>query len=171
MLVTAHRPALLVASALATLALCVLAPNSALAKPAGGFGLGIVLGEPTGLTAKGFFAQEHALQAHLGFAFGKNSRIHVVVDYLYHFHNVIPPLGTAGFLAPYLGVGGLVSLRTNAPKKDEKDVSLGVLIPLGLSFVIRTIPIEIFLEVAPGIGILPGTFAIIDGGLGARYYF
>ena len=169
--VTTRPPSFAAPCALLVVALFALGPAVAEAKPGGGFGLGIVLGEPTGLTAKGFFAREHALQGHLGFAFGKNSRIHVVVDYLYHFHNVIPPLGQAGYLSPYLGVGGLVSLRTNAPKKDEKDVSLGVLIPLGLSFVFRTVPIEIFLEVAPGIGIIPGTFAIVDGGLGARYYF
>lgn len=153
------------------LSLALLLPGAAEAKPGGGFGLGIVLGEPTGITAKGFFAREHALQGHVGFAFGKNSRIHLVVDYLYHFHNVIPPLGEAGYLAPYLGVGGLLSLRTGDKKGDERDVSLGVRIPLGLSFSFRTVPIEIFAEVAPGIGILPGTFAIVDGGLGGRFYF
>lgn len=130
----------------------------------GPFGLGIVLGEPTGFTAKLFFSNPSAIQFHLGYGIGKKGKLLIATDYLYHFHAAIPPIANAGWLSPYVGVGGRLGFG-------EGKAVVGLRIPLGLSFQISGAPVEIFLEVAPGVGFLPETDLIVDGGLGARWYF
>lgn len=130
----------------------------------GPFGVGAILGEPTALTAKLMLNDYNGVQIHVGYGVGKRGRFVLVGDYLFHVHNVLPAI-PPGFLTPYVGVGGRIGVWK------ESDAVIGVLIPLGLSFFLNAAPIEIFIEVAPGIGLLPSTAALIDGGLGARFYF
>jgi hypothetical protein len=135
------------------------------ARGGGPFGAGILLGEPTALTAKLFLASESAVQLHLGWAFGRHKeRLTLILDYLFHFNSVIPPIERAGRFAPYVGIGGHLGAGDNDPV-------LGIRIPLGLSFVLRAAPLEIFAEVGPGIGLIPETELFVDGGIGARFYF
>lgn len=134
--------------------------------PRGGrFGLGIILGDPSALTAKFFLAPSSAIQLHLGYALTRHDRLVVIVDYLFHILGVIPPIERAGRLTPYVGIGG----RVGVAESDE--ALLGLRIPLGLSFQLNGVPLEIFLEVAPGLGIIPRTRALVDGGVGVRFYF
>lgn len=134
----------------------------------GPFGLGIVLGEPSGLTAKLFFSRSSAFQLHVGYGFGPHGygRLVVTGDYLFHFMGALPPIRRAGRLVPYVGIGGRLGIRDN----EHGNALLGVRVPLGMSFFLNA-PLEIFAEVAIGIGIIPETVGIVDGGLGARFYF
>ncbi|MBI2375032.1 MAG: hypothetical protein HYV07_13630 [Deltaproteobacteria bacterium] len=134
--------------------------------PASPLGLGIILGDPTGLTLKSRLSQRNALQLHVGFAFGdeKKGRLSLILDYLFHFTGI--PVESAGVLAPYLGIGGKLVLR-----ESRDDVLFGVRVPIGLAFFIRSVPIEIAVEVAVGIHLIPETSALVDGGLMGRYYF
>lgn len=132
--------------------------------PTNAFGLGLILGEPSGLTAKVFFAKYNGVQAHLGYGLGKRGRLVIAVDYLFHFMDAVPPVARAGRLVPYVGVGGRLGAR-------DEDPVLGVRIPVGASFLIRGAPFELFLELALGVGLIPETQELIDGGLGARFYF
>jgi hypothetical protein len=130
----------------------------------GPFGLGVILGEPTGFTAKGFIASPSAIQLHLGFGIGKKGRFLLAGDYLYHFHGLIPPVASAGWMSPYVGIGAHLGFA-------REDAVFGLRIPVGLSFQIAGAPIEVFLEIVPGVGFLPATDPLVDGGLGARWYF
>lgn len=152
-------------------AVLLTAPTSAEARPPRVFGAGFILGEPTGLSAKLFLARQHALQSHLGFAFAKRNRISTTLDYLFHLHDVIPPFGRAGNLSPYFGVGGILSFRTHNKNSDARDANIGLRFPVGASFALRAVPIEIYLEVAPGVSFINEAFFTVDGGTGARYYF
>jgi hypothetical protein len=134
------------------------------------FGVGIILGDPTGLTAKLIFAGFNGLQIHLGWGFGRYGRFIVIVDYLFHFVNVIPPVQGAGRFVPYVGVGGWIGVHDNR-KNGDGDANLGIRFPIGVGFLFSGVPIEIFAEIALGIGLIPSTYAIVDGGLGGRYYF
>jgi hypothetical protein len=129
------------------------------------FGLGIILGEPSALTGKLFLDGTHALQLHLGYAFGRRDKLVLIVDYLFHINGVIPPIERAGRLTPYVGIGGRIGIH------DDNDAVLGARVPLGLSFMINNVPLEVFVELAIGIGLIPKTVAIFDAGLGVRYYF
>jgi hypothetical protein len=140
--------------------------SSSSSGPRGGrFGIGIVLGDPSALTAKLFLSSSSAVQMHLGYALTRHDRLVVIVDYLFHVLGVIPPIERAGKLVPYVGVGGRLGVA------ESDDALLGIRIPLGLAFHFNGVPLEIFLEVAPGLGILPRTRALVDAGLGVRFYF
>lgn len=134
----------------------------------GPFGLGLIIGEPSGLSAKVFVSGPHGVQAHLGFGVGRRGFLVVIVDYLFHVTNLVPPIGDVGFLWPYAGIGGRLGVLE---RRNDEDVIFGVRIPLGASFGFNAVPIEVFAEFAVGIGLLPETRAIFDGGIGGRYYF
>src|SRR6185369_16680801 len=68
----------------------------------GTFGVGIILGEPTGITAKLYLQDDQAIQAALGFAFIGNG-LHAHVDYV--FHPVILQTRDSFVLPLYAGSG------------------------------------------------------------------
>ncbi len=130
----------------------------------GPFGAGVILGEPTALSAKYLFAPHSGVQLHVGYGIGRRGRLIVIGDYVFHLRNVIAPIQRVGLLVPTVGVGGRLGIR-------DDDAVLGIRFPLGIGLWLSEVPIEIFIEVAPGIGLLPGTDVLIDGGLGGRWYF
>jgi hypothetical protein len=134
----------------------------------GPFGLGIELGAPTGITGKFFFSHANAIQIGFGYGyridFERAAVFWLTGDYLYHFMDVIPPIQRAGMLAPYVGFG----LQFGA---GDGGALFGVRVPLGMSFLMRPAPLEIFVEIAFGIGLVPATYGLFDGVLGARFYF
>jgi hypothetical protein len=139
------------------------------AEAAGNVGLGVIFGDPTALTLKLRISSPSAVQFHLGWGFRSESgsRFVIIGDYLYHFTGI--GLERAGALYPYLGIGGKVGI--GAGKKNSDGVLVGVRVPLGLSFLIRGAPLEIFLEIALGVHLVPATSELVDGGLGIRFYF
>jgi hypothetical protein len=42
---------------------------------------------------------------------------------------------------------------------------------LGLEYQFATAPFDIFLEIAPGIRVIPNTSGYVSSGLGARFFF
>lgn len=130
----------------------------------GPFGLGLILGEPSGLTGKLMLGGPNAVQVHLGYGIGRRGRFVLAADYLFHVQNALPPARNVGLFVPYVGLGARFSVR-------DDDPLLGVRVPLGVSFQLLAVPVEIFVEVAVGVGLIPSTVALIDGGLGGRFYF
>lgn len=133
------------------------------------FGLGIILGEPTGLTAKFWLGDDDALDSHLtwdftdeGFAF--------FVDYLHHFTTIDEESHSVD-LPVYVGIGGKLFVDHDSSDQHDDDLGLGLRIPIGISAILTEAPIEFFGEVAPGLRLIPGTDFDIDGGIGFRYYF
>ncbi len=125
------------------------------------FGAGIILGEPTGLSAKLWVGERAAVDAAVAWSFQGDGAFYLHASYLYHFFNLQPNLPEA--LSAYIGAGGKIVFR--------KDTELGLRVPVGLSYMFKEAPVEAFLEVAPGILLVPGTDADIGGGIGIRYYF
>jgi hypothetical protein len=155
------------------------------AEPAGPFGLGLILGEPSGLTGKYWIDGASAVQAHLAFSLDEHDRgrdyVIVIADYLYHI-DVFNISSSSVDLPIYVGIGGKIGLLTNNDDwcvrhyrdqqcNDDSDVAVGVRIPVGLDLLLRNAPLEFFLEIAPGLRVIPSTSGDVDGGLGARFYF
>lgn len=139
--------------------------SSSSSGPSRRFGLGIMLGEPSALTGKFFLSEANAVQLHLGYAFRRHHRLVVIADYLFHINGLIPPIERAGTLTPYVGIGGRLGTY------DDDHAFFGVRIPAGMSFMLNGVPLEVFLEIAIGLGLIPDTRGIFDGGLGVRFYF
>jgi hypothetical protein len=138
-----------------------------------GFGLGLILGEPTGVSAKLWTSQNNAFDFGLGVSLGgdrikyqgtfnNGSRIHFHMDYLWHSFNAI---STSEKLPLYYGIGG----RYNSG--GGYDGSLGVRGVFGIAWIPRATPIDIFLELVPVFQVTPLTGLGVDAGLGIRYFF
>jgi hypothetical protein len=134
-------------------------------RPAEGtLGVGILFGEPSGFTAKLRLTPANALQLHLGYGLRGPGHLVASLDYLFHLRDLLPAVQGVGRIVPYVGAGGRLGIR-------DEDPLLSLRVPLGLSFVFDRAPVELFLEVAPGVGLLPSTEALVDGGFGGRFYF
>ncbi len=147
--------------------LLALTAAAAPARAAGGpFGLGLILGSPTGVSGKVYFNRSNAIDFAVGEAFANARGLHFHVDYLWH--PVMLTEGEAFFLPLYLGLGGRVLDR------DVKDdVHVGVRAPLGILFDFRRVPLDVFLEIALVVDFIRNDDDVVDvnAGVGIRYYF
>jgi hypothetical protein len=125
------------------------------------FGAGLILGEPSGLCFKTWVGHKAAIDGAIAWSFGNEEAIHLHLDYLIHDFGMFK--ARKGDLVFYYGFGG----RIKAQKKSR----IGIRIPLGISYIFEKVPLDIFLELAPGIDLLPGTDFWINGSVGIRYYF
>lgn len=127
----------------------------------GDFGLGVILGEPTGLSAKLYMGNSRAVDFGAAWSFGNNASMHLHADYLIHRFDLISV--DSGQLPLYYGVGARVRL--------SDDAQMGIRIPIGLSYYLPNDPLEFFFEIVPIVDIAPKTTFSGNGGFGIRYYF
>jgi hypothetical protein len=127
-----------------------------------GFGLGVIVGEPTGVSAKYWTTSSTALDFGLGYSFEKNSRLHLHADYLFHVNNLFE---TTENLALYYGPGARLRIVANG------DSRLGFRFDVGLVWIPKNAPIDVFIEIAPLLDIIPETDFSFNGGLGVRFFF
>ncbi|HKA86512.1 MAG TPA: hypothetical protein VKE22_02565 [Haliangiales bacterium] len=135
------------------------------------FGLGVILGNPTGISAKAYLARAHAIDAAVGAAFLHGSGLHIHADYLWH--PVILAEDEAFTLPLYIGIGGRMLIRGREGIQGDK-FHLGPRVPVGFLFDFKQIPIDVFVEVALIVDVIrtAGDDVIdVNGGIGVRYYF
>jgi hypothetical protein len=131
-----------------------------------GFGLGIIIGEPTGISLKAWMSKTSAVDAGLAWSFVNEGSAHIHVDYLHHIYDVIKI--ESGKLPLYVGIGGRIKIKNN---KGNNDNRVGIRIPLGIDYMFASAPVDIFLEIAPILDLTPETKISVNGGLGFRYFF
>lgn len=138
-----------------------------------GFGIGLILGEPTGLSAKLWTSNVNAFDFGLGVSVGgdrisysgnynNDSRIHFHMDYLWHSFNAI---SSSERFPLYYGIGG----RYNSG--GGYDGSLGVRGVFGIAWFPHSTPIDVFFELVPVLQLTSSFGFGIDAGLGIRYFF
>ncbi len=137
------------------------------ARAAGDFGLGIILGDPSGITGKYFISKTDAIDGGIGDAMGDG--FYLYGDYLRHFPGVIP----VREMNLYIGGGGAFH-HYHHDRKDKEDIDenrIELRMPFGVNYMFAKIPLEAFVELAPALSIVPHVDFDIRGGLGVRYYF
>ncbi len=149
------------------LLLLVTSVGGARAAAPGDFGIGVILGEPSGLSAKFTVDDRHAFDLALDFSF-LDEDFHVHGDYLLHFPEWMRGV-KGGTWRPYVGIGAKV--RVADDKGGDRGDGLSVRIPFGISWSPKGPPVDVFLELVPGVKILPETDPDLDVGLGARWWF
>lgn len=152
------------------LALVFSASARAAGTPGSGFGLGVIVGSPTGVSAKYYLGEQMAIDAALGGAFLNRRGIHFHMDWL--FHPLVLVSDEAFTLPVYVGLGG--RLLQHSQDNDHSDLHIGARVPGGISFDFKTIPIDVFVEVALVIDIIrdhDGFTTDLNAGAGVRYYF
>jgi hypothetical protein len=158
----------------AAVALCVfLAVQGSVAQDRN-FGLGVIIGEPTGISAKYWTSSENAFDFGLGWSIGGDrigkykgnydggSRIHFHMDYLWHAFGVIH---SSERFPLYYGFGGRINTGAGY------DASVAVRGVIGIAWLPHHTPIDVFLEIVPSLQLTSSTGFGLDAGIGARYYF
>jgi hypothetical protein len=145
---------------------------SGVAQTREGFGVGFILGEPTGLSWKYGISRTNALDGAIGFAPGDRFRIHV--DYLWEAHPFTEPA-----LSLHYGLGGAIGFgqtwfvehgHHDGYWVTRQDLGLALRVPFGIDYAIPRAPVELFFELAPLLILAPDAGAGVDVGIGVRFY-
>jgi len=141
-------------------AILLSAPVASLAQ--GSFGIGIIVGEPTGVSAKIWLSQRSAIDLAAAWSFADETALHIHGDYVTHFFDLLSV--SKGSLPLYAGVGARV-------KFGENDDYIGIRIPVGLAYLFEGVPLDVFLEVVPLLDVAPDTEFTLNAAIGVRYFF
>ena len=79
-------------------------------------------------------------------------------DYVFRFPI---ELEIPGAIEAYVGAGGKVRFRAQ--------IEVGGRIPVGVRYLIEGFPLEVFLELGPGLLLFPATSLDMGGGIGVRF--
>jgi len=117
-----------------------------------GFGIGVMVGEPTGISAKLWTSRTTA--ADFGVAWSIDSYLHLHGDFVMHKFDLINV--SKGELPVYIGLGARI---------------LGVRVPVGLDYHFSSGPFDLFLELVPIMNLTPATEFDFNAAIGFRYFF
>lgn len=122
------------------------------------YGLGLIIIEPTGLTGKVWLGHRTALDAAIGWSAKRDHFLHIHADYLFYRHSLHSD-DRVDF-SFYVGAGGKIIF--------QEDDNAWLRFPLGIDFLAKNCPLNIFFEVVPTFN-----FAKLDllGAVGIRYTF
>jgi hypothetical protein len=143
-----------------------------------GVGVGIIVGEPTGISTKIWTSQTNAIDIGVGWSSGdqylvrtgngywqyvNDTYIHFYVDYLWHSFNAIH---SEERFPLYYGVGMTIHSGQALPYN-----WLGVRGTFGIEWMPRRAPMDVFFEIAPTLQLAPFSTFGFNAGLGTRFYF
>ncbi|MGE5085943.1 MAG: hypothetical protein ACM3MG_06540 [Bacillota bacterium] len=147
-----------------TLTLTILIANSAHAENA----LGIVIGDPTGLSGRFNMDAEHSLEGALAITSEHYHGLHLHGTYLwdqartFHLQNSHP-------VYMYYGLGArIISIDRG---DHDGDIALAARAPIGLLIKINNPNLEFFGELAAALNVTPNVNADLDVGIGCRIRF
>jgi len=126
-------------------------------------GLGVIAGEPTGLTGKFMFNNTTGIDVGVGWKTSGDSEFHIYADYLYHLYDIIRI--PEGQLPLYFG-GGL--RYVNRSNEDDK---FGIRIPVGIEYLFKNVSLGAFFELVPILNLTPDTDFDLEAGIGIRFFF
>ena len=134
----------------------------AVAQRNGAFGVGAMIGGPSGLSVKKWTSSSSAIDGGAAWSIGKDPGVQVHADYLLHRSDFEGLIENRSFA--YYGVGGRV-------KWGEEDSRIGVRVPFGVAYHFPDAPLDAFMEVVPVFDILPETQLVLNLSIGMRFYF
>ena len=129
-----------------------------------GYGVGLIAGEPTGVSFKSWLDSATAWDFAVAWSFKGDNSFTLHGDYLKHRFGLFPV--AKGDLPLYFGVGG--TLRFN---DDAGQTAFGARIPVGLDYHFEDLPLGAFLEVVPVLDLFPETDIRLNAAIGIRYFF
>ena len=122
------------------------------------FGLGIVLGEPSGLNAQFYWGPQTAIDVTAAWSF--HDWFMVAGDFQVYNYVLDSPREWNW----YYGLGTYLAL----PKNDHG--SFGVRIPLGLRYHVPHSVVDVWAEVDPALKLVDKTAADLQGGIGVTFW-
>ena len=137
----------------------------------GAIGVGLMIGLPTGITAKLYLEDDRAIQAAVGINFVSGG-VHLQADFVLHPYIL---QDKEEFTMPVYGGVGARFVQYREGRDGDSYLSIGARAVAGMLFDFKNIPLDVFLEIAPvleyGFADDVGFELALDVGGGARYYF
>ncbi len=129
------------------------------------FGLGIISGEPTGVSGKFWIDGNSAIDGAVAWSFAKDFNFHIHADWLFHNWTFLKKSFEVeqGEIPLYYGVGGRMRF--------DDDPRVGVRFVVGLAYMWDNAPFDVFFEVAPVLDLAPETELDGNIAIGVRYWF
>ncbi|HUT62874.1 MAG TPA: hypothetical protein VMZ04_02850 [Anaerolineae bacterium] len=129
------------------------------------FGLGIIVGEPTGISWKKWLSDQTAISGASGWSFTKNSHVYIYTDWLHHNWSFLKNAFELekGELPLFYGIGGRIRI--------ENDSRIGFRFIMGVSYIFENAPFDIYIEAAPIMDVAPETELDSSAAIGIRYWF
>lgn len=158
--------------ALAIFGAVTLAASPAEARPGGGpggdFGVGLMVGEPTGVSLQlglggpmGLARVGTALNFAIGLDLLEDNGFYGHVDYIWMLDRLIQ--GGKVSIPFYVGLGAFVA--------DRGGTALGARMPFGAQLEFQTAPVQIFAEIALRLLLIDDVDLDVGGAIGFRYFF
>lgn len=143
------------------LLLCALILSLNLFSQKGDFGMGVILGNPTALNVKLWTGEKTAIDASLGYHFGKTNNLYLNTDLFIHPWSFQKE---QDLLQIYLGPGAGLGFIS--------DLSITLRTPIGVALFLHDLPLELFAEIVPTLQIIgkEGVHFWPDGYMGIRWY-
>ena len=124
------------------------------------FGVGVIVGEPTGLSLEYLVTQNNGFIGAAAWSFSGDPSVHAHLDYVFHARDLVRIDRTD--IPLYFGVGCRI--------KTENDARIGVRFPLGVQVQIGDSPLEAFIELAPILDLAPSSRFGLNAAAGLRFY-
>jgi hypothetical protein len=131
-----------------------------------GFGAGIIVGEPTGLSGKLWRTHSTAFDFGAAWSFVDGTDFHLHFDILVHRFDVQHV--ESGKLPVYYGLG--VRIKFGSDEHDN-DTKVGIRFPVGLDYLFAKDPFDVFVELAPILDLAPEAEVSLNAAAGFRYWF
>ena len=125
-----------------------------------GFGIGVILGEPVGVSGKVWTSETKAFDGAVGWSFAGDGALYIHSDYLWHNLDLIEV--EKGLLPVYYGGGARFLIGD--------DTKFGIRGVVGMAYLFDSSPVDIFLEIGPIFDFIPSIGFSMSGGIGVRYY-
>jgi hypothetical protein len=143
-----------------------VAGSASAGKNTRGFGLGFMVGEPSGLNAKIWTGSRTAFDAGVALSLNQDSGVAAHVDYLWHVHDLSSK--DRAMVPFYYGIGVRYRDRDSTESKSD---NFGVRIPLGLDYLFARSGFDIFFELVPVLDLAPDQEFNVNLAAGGRYFF
>ena len=127
-------------------------------------GLGVIIGDPTGVSLKYKLASDNAIDGALAWS---SLGVHLHSNYLWQRDNYFNIDSQTFDL--YYGIGlRLISINSGSNKNKT---SIGPRAPLGANYKLRGTQLQFFAELALNLNLTPSSDVDFDGGIGMRFHF
>jgi hypothetical protein len=122
--------------------------------------VGMAAPSPTGLSVKFWTSRETAIDVFAEWS-ASNKFVETHADYLTHNFEQFELEGAT--MPMYYGIGARIRTTENS------STHIGFRIPVGVSYLWNTAPLDLFAEIAPRSNIIPKTSFSVDVMIGVRY--
>lgn len=126
-----------------------------------GLGLGVMIGEPTGISCKGWLSHSGAIQLGVGWpSLSETQGTVVSAEYIWHSHI----FSSREYLPLFYGLGGLFGVSSGSDRMAARGI-------FGIAWWPHHSSLDIFLQLAPALYFKPSSRFDFDFGFGIRYFF